>query len=214
MSDLTSAQLNRALVILAAFHILIIAASNYLVQIPIELLGVFTTWGTFSFPFVYLATDLTVRIFGAVRARKIIFRAMLPALAASYVISIIFFEGTFQGFGGLATLNTFVFRIAIASFIAYVAGQLLDITVFSYLRKKHQWWVAPAASTIVGNLVDTFIFYGLAFYSSSDAFMAAHWQEIGAIDYAFKIFVSLLLFLPMYGIVLNILTRKLTYVKD
>ena len=214
MSDVSSAQSKRALVILSSFHILIIAASNYLVQIPFEVIGVLTTWGTFSFPFVYLATDLTVRIFGAPRARKIIFLAMLPALAVSYIISIIFYEGSFQGFAGLATLNIFVFRIAFASFIAYIAGQLLDITVFSYLRKNHRWWVAPAASTVFGNLVDTVLFYSLAFYASSDEFMATHWQQIGTIDYGFKIFVSLLLFLPMYGILLNVLTRKLTYLED
>ena len=43
--------------------------------------GLHTTWGAFTFPFIFLATDLTVRIFGAQLARKIIFLVMLPALA-------------------------------------------------------------------------------------------------------------------------------------
>ena len=203
-------QTGHALFILVTFHILIIVASNYLVQIPIELSGVLTTWGTFTFPLVYLATDLTVRIFGAGRARVIIFWAMLPALIASYVISILFYEGSFQGFGGLSTFSIFVFRIALASFIAYVAGQLLDISVFSYLRRNARWWVAPAASTIAGNLLDTAVFYALAFYKSTDEFMAANWIEIGIVDYLFKITVSILLFLPAYGILLNVLTKYLT----
>lgn len=209
MLSLTTAQVKRALLVLVSFHILIIAASNYLVQIPFQLFGLLTTWGTFSFPLVYLATDLTVRIFGPEKARKIIFGAMLPALLASYVVSIVFSEGGFQGFAGLATLNIFVFRIAVASFTAYVLGQLLDISVFSYLRRHHRWWVAPSASTIAGNLVDTAIFYALAFYASSDTFMAAHWPEIALADYGFKLVVSIILFLPIYGIVLKLLTEKI-----
>ena len=206
MISFTAAQLNRALVILVVFHIVVIAASNYLVQIPFQVIGLHTTWGTFSFPFVYLATDLTVRVFGKVQARKIIFLTMIPALIISYLVSILFFEGTFQGLGVLNEFNLFVFRIAFASFIAYLAGQLLDVKVFSRLRDHNRWWVAPSASTILGNLLDTILFYSIAFWASSDAFMALHWPEIAVVDYGFKVTVSILLFLPAYGVVLNLLT--------
>ena len=164
MAPLTAVHLKRAFIVLISFHILIIAASNYLVQIPFQIVSFNTTWGTFSFPFVYLATDLTVRIFGSYRARNIIFGAMLPALVVSYVVSILFFEGTFQGFTELKTFNIFVFRIAFASFIAYIVGQILDITVFSYLRRQQKWWVAPTVSTVVGNLIDTAVFYSLCLH--------------------------------------------------
>ena len=206
MISFTAAQLNRALVILVVFHIVVIAASNYLVQIPFQVIGLHTTWGTFSFPFVYLATDLTVRVFGKVQARKIIFLTMIPALIISYLVSILFFDGKFQGLGVLNEFNLFVFRIAFASFIAYLAGQLLDVKVFSRLRDHNRWWVAPSASTILGNLLDTILFYSIAFWASSDAFMALHWPEIAVVDYGFKVTVSILLFLPAYGVVLNLLT--------
>ena len=206
---LTAAQKIRALVTLALFHIFIIAASNYLVQIPFQLFGLHTNWGTFSFPFIFLATDLTVRIFGATEARKIIMSAMLPALLLSYVISVIFFQGAFMGFEELAAFNSFVFRIALASFTAYVLGQLLDISVFARLRHNRRWWVAPAASTFAGNLLDTTVFYSVAFYASTDAFMAAHWPEIAALDYLFKLLVSMLLFVPLYGALLRYLTNRI-----
>jgi queuosine precursor transporter len=209
MPSFTRAQLGRALAVLVTFHIVVIAASNYLVQIPFQILGLHTTWGTFTFPLVYLATDLTVRIFGKEQARKIIFWAMIPALLISYLVSIVFFEGKFQGVAGLADFNLFVFRIALASFIAYLAGQLLDVKVFSHLREHRSWWVAPSASTIVGNLVDTVLFYSIAFWASSDEFMAQHWPEIAVLDYSFKIAVSLLLFLPAYGLLLTVLTRAM-----
>jgi uncharacterized integral membrane protein (TIGR00697 family) len=212
MLMLTAEQIRRALLVLVGFHILIISASNYLVQLPFQIFGFHTTWGAFSFPFVYLATDLTVRIFGQSAARKIIFKAMLPALLISYVIGVVFHQGGFQGLSALADLNSFVFRIAFASFIAYMVGQLMDITIFAKLRKTRSWWVAPAVSTLIGNLVDTIVFFGLAFYASSDLFMAENWPEIATMDYAFKLVVSLGLFLPAYGVLLKVLEQKLVKV--
>lgn len=209
MLSLTAAQIRRALVVLVSFHILIISASNYLVQLPFSIFGLHTTWGAFSFPFVYLATDLTVRIFGQESARKIILKAMLPALIISYVIGVIFHQGGFKGFSALAELNTFVLRIAFASFAAYFVGQLMDIKIFSKLRRTRSWWVAPACSTVIGNLIDTAVFFGLAFYASNDVFMANNWPEIATVDYAFKLMVSLGLFLPAYGVLLKVLEHKL-----
>ena len=102
-----------------------------------------------------------------------------------------------------------MFRIAFASFVAYLIGQLMDITVFAKLRQAKAWWVAPAASTLVGNLVDTLVFFSIAFYASSDVFMATHWPEIASVDYAFKLIVSLGLFLPAYGVLLKVLQDKI-----
>ena len=81
--------------LLVAFHIAIVIASNYLVQLPITLLGFHSTWGAFSFPFIFLATDLTVRLIGKEKARRVIAQAMLPALVASYVVGVLFHEWRF-----------------------------------------------------------------------------------------------------------------------
>lgn len=213
MSHFTTEQRSKALFYLAAFHLLIIASSNYLVQIPFTVLGFHTTWGAFTFPFIFLATDLTVRIFGALLARKIIFFVMIPAMFISYVLSVVFSKGTFNGVASLATIDWFVARIAIASLMAYLLGQILDIQVFNRLRLLKQWWIAPAASTLIGNGLDTLAFFGIAFYQSPDPFMAQHWQEIAWADYGFKLIISLGLFIPMYGVLLSFLTTKITSIK-
>lgn len=207
MLSLSNMQIRRALMLLAGFHIIIICASNYLVQLPFTLFGWHTTWGAFSFPFVYLATDLTVRIFGQEEARRVIFKAMIPALVISYLIGVLFQQGLFKGFEALSEYNSFVFRIATASFAAYLFGQLLDVKVFAKLRITKQWWIAPTASTLLGNLLDTFIFFGFAFYASSDPFMATNWPEIATVDYSFKLLISLMLFLPAYGVLLKVLEK-------
>jgi len=208
MFALTNAQYQRCLLIMVAFHIFIIAASNYLVQLPFVLFGWHTTWGAFSFPFIFLATDLTVRLFGKEPARAIVMRVMLPALCISYLVSVIFPRGEFAGLGALGEWNVFVARIALASFLAYIVGQLLDVQVFDRLRKM-AWWVAPVCSTVLGNLADTAVFFSAAFYQSPDPFMAANWIEIAGVDYVIKLMVSLIFFLPLYGVLLAWLTRRL-----
>ena len=213
MLSLSAVQFRRALFWLALAHILIIAASNYLVQFPFQVLGLHNTWGAFTFPFIFLATDLTVRVFGKQLARRIIFIVMFPALLVSYLVSIIFADGQFAGFAGLFETNIFVARIALASFVAYSLGQLLDIKIFDRLRKVKAWWVAPAASTLIGNALDTLVFFIIAFYASSDTYMAIHWPEIALMDYSFKLVVSLVFFLPAYGLVLAGLQRRLLRVK-
>ena len=212
MSSFSLAQQRKALFVLTLFHLVVIASSNYLVQLPFTVFGFHTTWGAFTFPFIFLATDLTVRIFGAQLARKIIFWVMLPALAVSYGLSVLFFEGQFQGFSHLSEFNLFVARIAIASFMAYLLGQILDVHVFNRLRQVKQWWIAPTCSTLIGNALDTIAFFSIAFYQSSDPFMAEHWIEIALVDYGFKLIISLGLFVPMYGVLLNYLVKKITAV--
>ena len=214
MTPFTSIQRQHALVWLSLFHLLVITSSNYLVQLPVSVFGFHTTWGAFSFPFIFLATDLTVRIFGAPLARRIVFAVMIPALMISYAISSLFYMGEWQGFGALAHFNLFVARIAAASFMAYALGQILDVHVFNRLRKSRHWWLAPTASTLFGNISDTLAFFFIAFWRSTDPFMAAHWVEIALVDYTFKVLISIVFFLPMYGVLLNLLMKKLADKSD
>lgn len=194
---------------LAALHLAIIVLSNYLVQWPVQVLGVLTTWGAFTFPLVFVATDLTVRLLGRQAARAVVARVMLPALLVSYVVSVLFQEGGFAGLQALGDFNTFVARIALASFLAYVAGQWLDIAVFARLRQQRQWWLAPAVSTVLGSALDTALFFAVAFHRSSDAFMAENWVSLALADYATKLVISLLAFLPLYRLLLEALARPL-----
>ncbi len=207
MFDFTVRQKATALIWLSLFHVLIITSSNYLVQLPINILGFHTTWGAFTFPFIFLATDLTVRIYGAPLARRIITAVMLPALLISYVISSLFFQGEWQGFASLFEFNLFVARIAAASFMAYVLGQILDVGVFNRLRQNARWYVAPACAMFFGNLIDTIAFFFIAFFRSSDPFMAANWVEIALVDYVFKLLICMLFFLPAYGVLLNLILK-------
>lgn len=209
MIPFSSRQRKHALVWLSLFHVLVITSSNYLVQLPVSIFGFHTTWGAFSFPFIFLATDLTVRIFGAPLARRIILAVMIPSLFISYAVSALFYQGEWQGFGALHAVNLFVARIACASFMAYALGQVLDIHVFNRLRQLPQWWIAPAAAMFLGNISDTMAFFFIAFYKSTDLFMAQNWVEIALVDYSFKVLICMVFFLPAYGVLLNATLKRL-----
>ena len=55
-------------------------------------------------------------------------------------------------------------RIAAASGAAFLAAQLLDVTVFNRLRRQG-WWRAPVFASLAGSVLDTAIFFSIAFAS-------------------------------------------------
>ena len=139
--------LTRLLVAVAAM-VAVVAASNFLVQFPVEAqlgginLADLLTWGAFTYPVAFLVNDLTNRTLGPARARLVV----ISGFAVAVIVSI-----------WLATP-----RIAIASGTAFLVAQLLDISVFDRLRRS-SWWKAPIASTLLGSVIDTVLFFGLAF---------------------------------------------------
>lgn len=190
------------------FHILIIISSNFLVQYPFTIMNLHTTWGAFTYPLTFITTDLTIRILGPSKAKTIIFTAMLPGAIASYIVSTLFVNGTYQGLSSLFHLNMVAFRISLACLMAYIIGQLLDVLIFQKLRNNKSWWLAPSVSSLIGNFIDTVVFFFLAFYGSNVPVLRDHWIEIATIDFCFKYFVTLVCFIPLYGIVLNIITKN------
>jgi queuosine precursor transporter len=184
---------------LALLHVAVIIVSNALVSIPVEIFGVKLTWAAFTFPIVVLATDLTVRLLGKGIARATIAAAYPFAILGS--IAVVLLEGA---------PSSVALRIGFASATAYAVGTMLDVYVFQYLRENYKaWWLAPALSTIVANIIDSYTFFAVAFNGSADEYMAAHWMEIAGSQTLLKIAVGLILFLPAYGLLLRALSGKL-----
>jgi uncharacterized PurR-regulated membrane protein YhhQ (DUF165 family) len=126
----------------------VVAASNFLVQFPVEAqigavnLADLLTWGAFTYPIAFLVTDLSNRQFGPGGARRVVV----------------------VGFGVAVVLSVWLAspRIAIASGSAFLVAQLLDVAIFDRLRAA-AWWRAPLISSVVGSVLDTLIFFSLAF---------------------------------------------------
>ncbi|NCU69941.1 MAG: VUT family protein, partial [Candidatus Fonsibacter lacus] len=96
---------------------IVICASNYLVQFPFSYFGLqeILTWGAFTYPITFLVTDLANRFFGKEFAKKIVVFGFILGIIFSFIL-------TFEEF------NLIVLRIVIASGVAFLAGQLLDIS--------------------------------------------------------------------------------------
>jgi queuosine precursor transporter len=144
--------MSRPLLAGVAAMAVIVVLSNILVQ---YLVGDFLTWGAFTYPFSFLVTDLMNRLHGPVAARKVVVAGFAVGLLCSFVGAQI--EGPF---GPLVSL-----RVAIGSGTAFLVGQLLDVAVFNRLRAG-SWWRAPLVSSVAGSVVDTVIFFTLAFAAS------------------------------------------------
>ncbi|MCU0909696.1 MAG: queuosine precursor transporter [Rhodobacteraceae bacterium] len=127
----------------------VVVASNILVQ---HLAGQWLTWGAFTYPLAFLVTDITNRLYGAAAARRVVLAGFVTGLACSAVGTQIMGE-----FGPLVT-----WRVALASGVAFLTAQLLDVAVFDRFRTG-AWWRAPLVSTLVASTVDTAIFFTLAF---------------------------------------------------
>tara|TARA_X000001036_G_scaffold359440_1_gene342099 strand:- start:1011 stop:1604 length:594 start_codon:yes stop_codon:yes gene_type:complete len=193
---------NRSLVLLlVSIHIFIITLSNALVAIPLTLYGYKLTWAAFSFPLVVVTTDLTVRLLGKLIAQKTITFSYPLAIISSIII--VYFEGN--------PLSV-AFRIGFASATAYALGIIIDIYAFQFIREKYSiWWIAPALSTIISNVIDSYFFFFVAFFSSEDQYMSLNWFEIAGTQTVLKIIIGLILFLPIYGILLNYILNKIKY---
>lgn len=133
----------------------IVVISNILVQF---LVGNWLTWGAFTYPFAFLVTDVINRIYGPSAARRVVFVGFLTGVVCSLIGTQVMLEG--DGF----TYPAVTFRIALGSGIAFLAAQLLDVSIFDRLRQG-AWWRAPMVSTLVGSTIDTALFFTIAFSS-------------------------------------------------
>lgn len=191
---------------------IVVAASNYLVQFPLDArigpldLADILTWGAFTYPVAFLITDLTNRRFGVGAARLVVACGFFIAVAVSMELS--------------------TPRIAAASGTAYLVGQLLDVTVFNRLRRL-QWWKAPLTASLVGSVLDTAIFFSVAFapvfafVGPNDPFAIAGAPLFGILpvdlprfvswacgDLSVKLIAALILLVP-YGMLLSVLRPHL-----
>ena len=171
--------MNKLFVTLSVLMGVVVLSSNYLVQFPINYYGLneILTYGAFSYPVAFLITDLANRFYGKFVARKIVY--------FGFFIGIIFTLLFSTDFADLISI-----RIAIGSGIAFITAQLLDIQIFDRLRKK-EWFIAPLTSSVIGSIVDTFLFFSISFYATE-----VPWVTLSLGDLAVKLFVSLIMLVP------------------
>jgi len=162
-----------------------VIVSNYLVQFPVKHYGLreLLTYGAFTYPVTFLITDLANRAFGKAIARKIVYIGFIIGVFLTLFVS--------TNFSDLISI-----RIAIGSGLAFLIAQNIDIQLFDKLRQKI-WFVAPLISSVFGSIIDTFLFFSIAFYNTGIS-----WVSLAFGDLAVKLFMALLMLIP-FRLIIN-----------
>ena len=165
----------------------IIIASNYLVQFPINKFQLqdILTYGAFSYPITFLIVDLANRRFGKKEARKLVYVGFVLGILLT-----VFVSTNFQ--------NLISIRIAIGSGAAFLVAQLIDIEIFQHLRNK-VWFVAPISSSVSGSIIDTFLFFSISFLGTG-----IPWVTLAIGDLFVKFLMALLMLIPFRLLIFKI----------
>ncbi len=166
----------------------LVAISNFLVQFPVNYFGMESvlTYAAFTYPITFLITDLANRKYGKFIARKIVYLGFFTG-----VLLTLFFSTNFK--------DLISIRIAIGSGTAFLFAQLLDVNIFDILRKKI-WFIAPLISSLIGSLVDTFLFFSISFYNTE-----MPWFSLAVGDFVVKLIMAILMLIP-FRLFLNKIT--------
>ena len=187
---------------------IIVVASNILVQFTV---GSWLTWGAFTYPFSFLVTEIMNRVYGPAAARRVVLVGFVVGVLCSVVA---------------AGLDKTTVRIAVGSGAAFLVAQLVDIVVFNALRNRH-WWVAPLTSSSVGSVLDTAIFFAVAFSAGlphdantgwanegvpllGQGPITALWVSLATADWMVKMSLAILALVPFRLIVRNLLRAERT----
>ena len=169
----------------------VVIISNYLVQFPINYYNLqeVLTYGAFSYPITFLITDLSNRAFGKIVAKKIVYIGFTIGILLTLTIS--------TNFSDLISM-----RIAVGSGSAFLVAQSIDINIFDRLRNNKVWFIAPLTSSLIGSIIDTFLFFSISFYKTG-----IPWVSLAFGDLAVKLLIALIMLIP-FRLLLNFIANK------
>lgn len=129
--------------------------------------------GNLFFPIAYLFGDVLTEVYGYARSRRVVwagFAALAFAAFQSFVVVTLPPAAEFKDQAQLEWAFGSTWRIAGGSLIAYCCGEFVNSFTLAKLKivtEGRLLWTRTIGSTIAGELVDTLIFYPLAFYGES-----------------------------------------------
>lgn len=158
--------------ILGAFVCVLLCANLIGVSKVTTVAGLTFGAGNLFFPLSYLAGDILTEVYGYKRARRVVwagFGALAFASFMSFVVVNLPPAAGWQGQEVIEKAFGSTWRIALASLIGYSCGEFTNSFTLAKLKLATQGkhlWSRTIGSTVVGEAVDTIIFYPLAFYGT------------------------------------------------
>ncbi|WP_026581145.1 queuosine precursor transporter [Bacillus sp. J33] len=170
--------------------------ANLQVVKTIEMFGLTATLGNAMYGTAFLVTDILNEKYGKDEAKKAVWLGFFTLLAMTLIMQmVLLFKPHESDFAqeALSTIFSILPRIAAGSLAAYLASQLTDVYIFSFLKKKfpkeNQFWIRNNGSTLISQLLDTLIFTSIAFLG---VFPIEDWVQIFFTTYILKSLIALL----------------------
>ncbi|RJF90654.1 queuosine precursor transporter [Sphingomonas cavernae] len=165
--------------VMAAF-VVILLLSNLIGAAKLSTVAGFTFGaGILFFPLGYVIGDVLTEVYGFARARRCVwvgFVAMLFMAVMSWVVVALPPAEGWGDQGAYEAVFGNTWRIVFASLFAFWAGEFANSFVLAKMKiwteGKHLW-TRTIGSTVVGQGVDSLIFYPLAFYGVWETWQVA-----------------------------------------
>jgi hypothetical protein len=128
--------------------------------------------GVLFFPISYIFGDILTEVYGYARARRVVWSGFAALAFASFMAWAVLAFPPAPGWPHQAAYETVfgaTWRIVLASLVAFFAGELCNSYVLARMKvaTSGRWlWARTIGSTIVGEGVDSLIFYTVAFYGT------------------------------------------------
>ncbi|MEM8975710.1 MAG: queuosine precursor transporter [Pseudomonadota bacterium] len=159
---------------LFAISCFIIVVSNATVGIQLDVFGLAVSWGVIVYSFIYLITDILSELFEEDSAYQLAFMNVFVQVVFWIYLTLTFFVETRVSQETLSTLEQLYAttpRITLAALVA-VFGAFVDIWVYEKIKKRYSgsqsvWsglWFRNNVSTIVGQSVNTVLFFTIALW--------------------------------------------------
>ncbi len=179
-------------------------------EITLPIVGVAFAFGVGNifFPISYIFGDVLTEVYGYARARRVIWAGFLAMVFASVMAWVVVnlpasptepFNETLQPAIAVVFGNTW--RIAVASIAAFWVGDFVNAYVLARLKviTRGRWlWVRTIGSTIVGQGIDSLIFYPLAF---AGIWAGETLAAVIAFNWFFKVMVEVVMTPLTYAVV-------------
>jgi uncharacterized integral membrane protein (TIGR00697 family) len=127
------------------------------------------TAGVLFFPISYIFGDVLTEVYGYARARKVVWAGFSALIFAAFMSFVVVRFPPAPGWEGQAAIESVfgsTWRIVAASLVAYFCGEFCNSYVLAKLKLRTEGrllWLRTIGSTLVGEGVDSLIFYPLAF---------------------------------------------------
>jgi uncharacterized integral membrane protein (TIGR00697 family) len=155
--------------VMAAFVTVLLCANLIGASKVASLFGFTFGAGVLFFPISYVFGDVLTEVYGYARARKVVWAGFGAMIFASFMSFVILAFPPAPGWPHQAAFETVfggTWRIVGASLVAYFSGEFCNSFVLAKLKLRTEGrflWLRTIGSTIVGEAVDSLIFYPLAF---------------------------------------------------